>query len=236
MSDYIVIDTETCGMDPEKDPIVEFAAVTSDGVLVETLCNPGKKIPPEAMGIHHITDAMVADAPMPEVAVTRAMHDLKMKGQLNQNTAFAAHNAGYDRGFLTKLNVVFTQQPWICTWKCALHVWPDAPGHGNQTLRYWLELDTTPPVTLAPHRAAYDTIITEGILRRLLKERSLEDLVRLTSTPVLLTKVTFGKHKGMLWKDVPRDYCQWIVRQADMDEDTRHTAAYYLRGGQGRLI
>ena len=26
---------------------------------------------------------------------------------------------------------------WICTWKCALRLWPSSPGFSNQVLRYW---------------------------------------------------------------------------------------------------
>jgi uncharacterized protein (DUF3820 family) len=32
--------------------------------------------------------------------------------------------------------------------------------------------------------------------------------------------LTFGKHRGQTWAQVPIDYLQWMVRQTDMDADT----------------
>jgi exodeoxyribonuclease X len=233
---YIVFDTETTGMEPETANLVEFAGVASNGHLEHSLCNPGHPIPAEAMGVHHILDWMVADAPMPEVVVTQAMHAFKRNGAIDDQTVFVAHNAEYDRKFLSKLHVSFNQFPWVCSYRCALHVWPDAPKHSNQVLRYWLKLDITPPGDLAPHRAAYDAYITKGIMERLLAERSMDELIHLTTAPVLLKKVGFGKHHDLEWSQVPKDYLQWVLRQPDMDADKRHTAAYYLRGGQGKLL
>ena len=31
------------------------------------------------------------------------------------------------------------------------------------------------------------------------------------------TVMTFGKHKGMVIKDVPRDYVRWLLGQPDVD-------------------
>ncbi len=60
----IYYDTETTGVKPDKDRIVEIAAF--DPVLNKTfvtLVNPGIPIPQEAAAIHGISDAMVATAP-----------------------------------------------------------------------------------------------------------------------------------------------------------------------------
>ena len=66
-ADWLVIDSETTGLDPAVDRIVELAAVVFRGGEVVSrmgmLVNPGRPIPEEATDVHHITDAMVADAP-----------------------------------------------------------------------------------------------------------------------------------------------------------------------------
>lgn len=39
----------------------------------------------------------------------------------------------------------------------------------------------------------------------------------------------FGKHKGTLWSQVPRDYLDWVVNKSDFtDEDVLYTARHYL--------
>lgn len=59
----IFIDTETTGMTAE-DVVIEVGVVDLNGeTLFETLVKPPISIPPEAVAVHGITDAMVADQP-----------------------------------------------------------------------------------------------------------------------------------------------------------------------------
>lgn len=64
---FTIFDVETTGMSPARDRIVEIAAVrisqTGEQVRWQSLVNPERSIPPEVIRIHHITEAMVADAP-----------------------------------------------------------------------------------------------------------------------------------------------------------------------------
>ena len=58
---------------------------------------------------------------------------------------------------------------WICTYKCALRVWPDLVSHSNQALRYTLGLINPHGIdrkTLNPHRALSDVIVTSAIFER----------------------------------------------------------------------
>lgn len=60
-------DTESTGANPAQDRVVEIAVrkVMPDGQVMtwRSYINPGRPIPPSATAVHHITDAMVADAP-----------------------------------------------------------------------------------------------------------------------------------------------------------------------------
>jgi exodeoxyribonuclease X len=47
--------------------------------------------------------------------------------------------------------------------------------------------------------------------------------------PKLLDVVGFGKHRGAKWTDAPRDYLSWLIRQSDLDPDTKFTVEHYLR-------
>jgi exodeoxyribonuclease X len=179
-------------------------------------------IPAQARAVHHISpDDVRPGAPG---VVCREEWVRGMLSAVDLDTVYAAHNAAFDKKFLPEFDI-----PWICTYRCAMHIWPDAPGHSNQVLRYHLGVE--PPAAmlkdLAPHRALYDAAVTAGILQFMLREHTVEDLLRFTSSPVLLRTVRFGKHRGELWKDVPVDYCRWILRTGGFDEDIMHTARVY---------
>ncbi len=66
--DILVFDTETTGLAPSRDRIVELAAVRFIGdrpvERFRSLVNPEREIPEEARKIHGITDDMVAGAPV----------------------------------------------------------------------------------------------------------------------------------------------------------------------------
>lgn len=68
LNDFVVIDTETTGVSPYNDRIVELAAVRFiDGEPVEafqTLIDPERKIPAQASKVNHITDNMVQESPI----------------------------------------------------------------------------------------------------------------------------------------------------------------------------
>lgn len=231
---YTVVDIETTGMDPTRDQIVEVAAVwRSAGVLSwrTGLCLPSVPIPPEVRAVHHITQDMVARKSPPEVVVSEVTG--------GRSGYLVAHHAAFDRPFLEAASTDLCGRDWICTYRCARHLFPDAPGFSNQTLRYWLSDQDLlrmphgcePALELPPHRALPDAVVTEAILHTLLGEVGGDwaELLRLTSAPVVERTCGFGKHRGILWTEVPRDYLQWILRQRDMDADVVHTARTILR-------
>ena len=235
MSEHIhVIDVETTGLDPKQDRIVEVAAVTValeprprvEALALDTLVNPGMPIGPQSRAVHHIGDEMVADAPRFEALVPRL-------GELARSGPFAAHRAVFDRAFTG------SRRPWVCTWRLARHLWPEAPGHANQVLRYHLGLEVEERLAgdagIVPHRAAGDALVSAALLIRELEcapEGS--DLAQwaleLSARPVLLPIATFGKHRGERWSDVPLDYIEYMVSQPLDDEDLVHTLRSALEG------
>lgn len=138
---------------------------------------------------------------------------------------FAAHNAQFEQAFFGG-----GDHRWICTMKCAKHLFPEAPSHSNQCLRYWLDVEKQldPERAMPPHRAGPDTYVTAHILARMVFARSVDQLIELTGAPVTLHKVTFGKHRGLLWRDLPSDYLSWIAFKSDLGPDEKHTAKHYL--------
>lgn len=224
-----VIDFETTGLPEDEGGAaiceigwrdVEAAppqAVVGGGQSL--LVDPGRPIPAVARAVHHIGDSDVAGAINPTEGLLRLTE--------GQPTYFAAHNAKFEQAFFSGNGT-----PWICTYKVALRLWPDAPSHSNQVLRYWLGIDLPhEDAAMPPHRAGPDAYVTAHLLARMIAEgrATIDDMVRWSSGPPLLPRITFGKHRGSKWEDVPRDYLEWIVNKSDLDSDTKANARHHLK-------
>jgi exodeoxyribonuclease X len=219
----VVIDTETTGLGKE-DQVIELAAAWEGGHN-HFLVKPSVPVSPEARAVHHIPDKVLdncgnAATWRPYLGDVFARHPGPLVG----------HNVAFDIGMIKQTwPDLWVEEPaFICTYQCARHLWPEAPAHGNQVLRYWLGLRPTIRTNLPPHRALPDVAVTQALLLKMLERCDAEELVRLSKMPVLLRQVKFGKHRGALWESVPRDYFQWILRNGEFDADTIHTARYYL--------
>jgi exodeoxyribonuclease X len=132
-----IIDFETTVLEP-SDEIIEVGATDLDcdtweiSVFGAQTIRPRNHIPPQASAVHHITDADVTDAPAWEDVWPQFFNG---DGNI---VAFAAHNANFESRWLN--DQILGGKPLICTYKAALRIWRDAPGHNNQVLRYWLKL------------------------------------------------------------------------------------------------
>lgn len=218
------IDFETTGIPSETDPhaIVEIGAcdilLSDDAAPImsetfSTLCNPARTIPHEAMAVHHITDDMCAGAKGTLLDITAGTVDY-----------YCAHNADYERQFFK------TDVPFVCTYKVALRLWPEASSHSLQFLRYHLALPVEAEKAHPPHRAGPDAYLGAALMVRILDEGvSLDEMVRWSSGPALLPRVNFGKHKGSKWEDVPTDYLDWLANKSDMDRDVKANARHHLK-------
>ena len=216
-----VIDLETTGLEAD-DEVIEVGAIDLDidcgeiCTVGSQIIRPRKSIPPAASAVHHITDVDVVHAPSWEEVWPEFF-------RANDNlVAFAAHNARFESQWID--GGILDGNPLICTYKAALRIWPHAPGHNNQVLRYWLKLPLALERALPAHRALPDAYVTAHLLRELLNSGSLDELISWSRQPALLPKVTFGKHRGSKWNDVPDDYLDWIINKGGFDENVMYTA------------
>jgi exodeoxyribonuclease X len=231
---FLVLDTETTGVDPTKDAVCEIAyeVTTIEKTIASgsSLVNPGRPIPPEASAIHHLVDKDVISAPTIQKVLESWTMGLLRHGPF---TAYVAHNAPFDAGFLPMLS----RAPWLDTLRLAKRLRPTYQFHGNEYLRYKEGLTGPGIDDSIPHRAAHDVAVTAALLRKLLGEingstlwpQTVDGIIRDLAAPMILYKAEFGKHKDTLWSEVPKDYLSWIVKQAEMDPDVRFTAQHYLR-------
>jgi exodeoxyribonuclease X len=243
-----VVDTETCGLPPDNDQVVEVATVDlvlDDGTwkrgrMWSSLVDPERPIPPEASAVHHIVDDMVKGAPKIASLMPKVL--LLDDPDLASPDMLAAHEARFDRGSLKlvedpkTLAVPSAAAKWICTRKCSMLAWPDMPNYKNQTLRYALGLKLADPSLAHPHRAQGDAYVTAAILRRMLSLdwQTPEQLVEISAGPILLPRLTFGEHAMKPIAEVPLSYWTWIVEKSKgpWDEDVLHTAKFYLQEGR----
>ncbi|NLS19860.1 3'-5' exonuclease [Rhizobium sp. P40RR-XXII] len=223
-----VVDFETTGFPEDQVRAiceVGFTDLSADWTIGPTtnfLVNPGHPIPPQTRAVHHISDADVVGAVSPDVGLRTLMESM------DAADVFAAHNCKFEQAFFAGGG-----RRWICTMQCAKHLLQDAPGFSNQVLRYWMGLDEQMDDVnraMPPHRAGPDTYVTALILSRLLMLANVDELVRLTTAPVLLRDVTFGKHKGAKWADLPWDYLNWVANKSDLGPDEKHTARIAMQG------
>ena len=234
-----VADCETTGLDPATDRLVEIAALGVEwrsfeqrlipsGASFSTLCDPARPIPAEVSAIHHLTmrDIDAAMAPRYEEALW------KIDAAIPIDALIVAHNAEFDRAFLTSLS----DRKWLCSKRLAMHVFPEAPNHRNQTLRYWLDVNVDLG-GMVPHRALADCMVTARILGQLLEEyttlhgEDVDELIAFAESPVMLRTMPFGKHKGAAFGDIPTDYLQWMLGErgpSDLSRDLRATVLAQL--------
>jgi DNA polymerase III subunit epsilon len=98
---YSVIDFETTGLDPERDEIISFAAVTVSGGRVlagETrygLIRPSRMPEPETIRIHGLREADLAGAPPLSERIDVLLEAITGR-------AIVAHVAAIERGFLER--------------------------------------------------------------------------------------------------------------------------------------
>ena len=227
-----VIDIETTGTDPDADSIIEIASVDmvrGGGITnaMDTLVRPAKSIPPGASAIHHIVDEDVRNAPLlAEVA-----------DRFRGADVYVAHNCEFERRFFLAQGIELG--PWICTYKCALRVWPDFEGHSNQELRYALGRATPFPGfergRISPHRAAFDVIVTAAIFEELIKRARWSELVRWSAEPALYTRFHFGKYRGKRYAEVAgndAEYLRWIIEKSELEAGIKHSAKYWLSAAE----
>lgn len=231
---YRCVDAETTDLPKEGEPSGMMELGWCDmrfGIIKppqSVLIDCGIPVSINARAIHHISDEMVAGEIKPDQA-TRICTE-------GEHEFVCAHNVDHEKHYMGTGFKPGTEdlRPWLCTYKTALRLWPDAPGHKLMELRYFLKLDDAEDfdqkLSTPPHRAGADAYVCAHLLRRILQEPNftVEQMARWSSGPALLYMCFLKKYKGTPWSQVPKDYLRWILEISDIDDrDIRATAKFY---------
>lgn len=186
---FVAFDTETTGLSPVTDRIVEIAAVAfhRDGSVVRTfeqLVDPGIPIPALLTGIHGIDDLMVAGMPRIEQILPEFL-------QFIDSAVLVAHNAPYDISMLlvplVRMRSSSTGLPArpgnvvLDTCTLARAIFPGAPNYRLGTIADLLGIARG-----RPHRAMPDVGACKELFLKILAkcppEVPLEELIRMNGS------------------------------------------------------
>jgi exodeoxyribonuclease X len=223
---FRVIDFETTGTAPPGEVIEAGTTdVVSEGsgwtVKRRWSClYDVSEITPETRAVHHICPGEVDGLPKFDAAA------LVAQARADGVVALAAHHADFEAKWL---GPALDGMPLLCTYKAALRIWPDAPDHKNQVLRYWLEhkgLSTPDPLLSQPaHRAGPDAYVTAFLLKAILTTgASLPTLAAWTAEPQVLPRIPIGKQRGAKWAEVEEGFLRWMLQQNSMEEHLKWNA------------
>lgn len=118
-STLIFLDTETTGLDVQKDVIVELCLVkvtySLDRKIIlsiddyyDALEDPGFLMSDEIIKIHGISNEMVKD---------HSIDDDRVASFCSDNVLVVAHNASFDRKFFEQRFPSLDNLPWVCSYK-----------------------------------------------------------------------------------------------------------------------
>lgn len=169
----VCVDTETTGLLPHKDRVIEIGLVRIEGgrevERFHTLLNPGVLLPDIITEITGLTDVDVRGAPkFAEIAGELA--------ELLDGALFVAHNADFDLRFIqhefARIEEEFTPEQ-LCTVKLSRALFPNERRHNLAALieRYGFNAEKR-------HRAFDDALVVWNFLEHLEKNIPEDELIR----------------------------------------------------------
>lgn len=218
------LDTETTSKEDGSKSIVELGMVALEFeddsfIVLDSLSVYEKRFKPReaitfgAMGVHHITEADVADCN------DISEHVGEIHAKLDEADLVIGHNLKFDMEVVEReiLGGPFNFDKKVDSLRLARHAWNDLSEYNLSALRYRFDL----PVLEAgsQHSAAFDAFLSlqlawnAGIMMGL---KNWLDVFRKSITPITIKKMYFGKYRGEVLEDVfekDKGYFRWLRKQ-----------------------
>ena len=159
---FVAFDTETTGLNPRLDRIVEIGAVKFDnqGLIARfsTLINPGIPMPAEATRVNNISDEMLKGKPYLNEVLPDFLHFIR-------GAALAAHNAPFDSGFINTALKTPLPNPIVDTLTLSRELFPGLRSYALQNLAAALGINA-----VDAHRADDDARLCMEIFLRCIQQ------------------------------------------------------------------
>jgi len=171
---YTVFDTETTGLEPSAgDEIIQIGAIRIVNArllrneTIDQLIDPRRRLKPESIPFHGITEDMVKGQPTIEQALP-SFHEFC------EDTVLVAHNAAFDMRFLqlkeASTGIVF-QQPVLDTLLLSALLHPNQASHRLEAIAERLGINM-----IGRHTALGDAIITGEIFLKMIPLLAEQDI------------------------------------------------------------
>ena len=235
------VDIESTGVDLKNDRIIQIAFLKITGTQIDTyndLCYTDIEMNDAVVSVHRITNAMLNDKYWPNE--TDSFMELQ-KGNKPSNY-FISHGNSLDISML-KHEGFDVEMQCIDTDKCARILFKETTNYKLEELISHCNLYTKAESlakqveieNLNAHDALTDAlwhyVLFECLLEKV--ENRIETLVIMTSTPMLIEKIPFGKFKNKTFEEVIQSEplaLVWMYANVATDwNDMAFTLEYWLK-------
>jgi DNA polymerase III epsilon subunit-like protein len=219
MDALFAFDTETTGVNPQADGIVQIAGllvVHHNGDykkkrVMNTYCVPKAPMSPEAEAVHGITPDKYKWAVTEATACQALMDEIFKYNEMYDGIVVAGHNSErFDTPLIERIgqHSGITGLPHIDTYCLAMRVAP--PDNHKLSLFYNYQTWEQP---IDAHDAMADIVMVADICIDYCKKNNItfKQLASWLSRPVMLEKMPWGKQtKGKKPEDVPETFWLWL--------------------------
>ena len=209
---YIIADTETAGLGPEKKACeIALRLVDADlNTLQEwdSLVDPEIPINPAATLVNGITDDMVRTAPTADEFVGHVLGK-----PFEEDICIIGHNVAFD---LPLVQMIGNVTHMVCTLELARAYIKGPVNYKLQTLRAFFQI----PENNA-HRALGDVDVCHQILKKIVEITGRNVEQHAQTEERVIHVMPFGKHAGKTLFELPAPYVSWLLALPDLDSNLR---------------